>query len=166
MKKAIALLAALAANTASSQPVSFFADALTSGKSTMNAPVDATFSAAQQVIQQKTGSSGELQFIAWRIQKFTQQSKCGRVGFVAYQPSTGTAFPEIGGELNICEDGMPPLRECAAIGLVPVSAKCPDGSAPSDTKEVRDAISDAIKRGGLTYAQVSQMLKTNKGVQK
>lgn len=83
MKKAIALLAALAANTASSQPVSFFADALTSGKSTMNAPVDATFSAAQQVIQQKTGSSGELQFIAWRIQKFTQQSKCGRVGFVA-----------------------------------------------------------------------------------
>ena len=111
-------------------------------------------------MQQQAGDSGPIVVQAMRMQRFVQQARCGRVVFGMSQPSSHKAWPALGGELNICEDGLPPLRVCKDRPnvLVPASSNCRDGSAPQDTTEVASAISAALNRGGLT---VDQAKRTN-----
>jgi hypothetical protein len=53
-----------------------------------------------------------------------------------------------------CDDGTPPRRQCAGMpGLVAPDAKCQDGSAPSDTSEVKAAIAKAVAGGSDTAEQ-------------
>lgn len=166
--KKIAALAAFGALAAAvqAQPVSLFVEALQSGRASSPLPVDRPFKSGVAAIEARTGRHGQVEILAWRIERFTQQSKCGRIGFIPYQATSNSAFPEMGGELNICEDGMPPLRVCANVGLVPYTAKCPDGTAPQDTDEVKAAIAAALSRGGLTQQQVARQIQDAKGLKK
>ena len=109
-------------------------------------------------MQQQAGDSGPIVVQAMRLQRFVQQAHCGRVVFGMSQPSSHKAWPGLGGELNICEDGLPPLRVCKdrPNALVPPNSTCHDGAAPQDTVEVASAISAALNRGGLTVEQAKQ----------
>lgn len=166
--KKIAALAAFGAlaSIAQAQPVSFFVEALQNGRASAPLPADGPFKSGVTAIEARTGRQGSVEIVAWRIERFTQQAKCGRIGFIPHQAVSKTAFPEMGGELNICEDGMPPLRVCANVGLVPHSAKCPDGTAPQDTEEVKASIAAALARGGLTQQQVARQIQDAKGPKK
>ncbi len=165
-KLIIAVFLLSACGFCGAQPMSIFAEALLNGRATAPLPSDSVFNSGVQAIQSRTGKTGPVEVIAWRIERFTQQAHCGRVGFITFQPSSNTAFPEMGGELNVCEDGMPPLRLCPDIGLVPYSAKCKDGSAPSETAEVKEAIARALARGGLTREQVQKRTQSAQGEKK
>lgn len=148
-------------------PTSMFSQALTQAEVIEKIPSEPQFQAVRDAIAQKTGSRGDLEFVVKRMTRFTQQASCGRVAFWVSQPSSKTVWPQLGGELNICESGDPPLQECKGQGLVPHTAKCADGSSPRDTAEVQQAISDALKRGGLTHEQVRSLsTPPNKGKSK
>ena len=111
-------------------------------------------------IQAKTGSNGEITVSAVRVLRFSEQPNCGRVSFGLYQESTKTFWGQFGGQINICEDGSPPLRMCkqSPSRLVAVDATCADNSRPIDTPEVESAINDAVAKGGLTGTQIHNLL--------
>ena len=111
-------------------------------------------------IKAATGSQGEISLIVVRMLKFKQQATCGRISFAPYQESTKTYWGQVGGQINICQDGSPPLRACknAPSVLVPLDATCADNSRPVDTKEVADAINDAVAKGGLTGEEIHNRL--------
>lgn len=106
---------------------------------------------ARQAVERRTGSNAPLYIEAKRIVRFAQQPSCGRVVFIIAQPATHTAWQDMGGQLNICSDGEPPMRACrgAPDKLVPAEAACADGTRPVDTAEVNAAIQDAIRGGSL-----------------
>lgn len=138
-----------------------FAQALIDG--TASAPVPLLSKQLAPVIhalQAKTQDSGPIMIQAKRLFKFQQQSRCGRVIFTITQPSSDTVWP-IGGQLNVCEDGLPPWGICKDRPgiLVAPTELCLDKSAPQDTPEVAQAIKDALTNGDLSQAQVSQQLK-------
>ena len=164
--KTVSVAFAAMASFAHAQPISFFVEALQKGAASAPLPTEGPFKSGINAIVALTGKQGSIEILAWRIERFTQQANCGRVGFIPHQASSKTAFPEMGGELNICEDGMPPLRFCANLGLVPFSAKCPDGAAPQDTEEVKAAIAAALSRGGLSQQQVARQIQEIKGFKK
>lgn len=118
---------------------------------------------AANKIKNKTGSDGEVSVRAQRVIRFSEQPKCGRVTFALYQESSNTYWGQLGGQLNICVDGMPPLRVCKTDPkkLVLPSSICKDNSRPVDTTEVAVAIADAKKKGGLDVEQYRiKMMKT------
>jgi hypothetical protein len=146
--------------SATEAPNNVVVRALLSGSSLEPLPLSPEATKVIQVLQQQSGNPGPIAIAAWRLARFTQQEHCGRVAYALSQPSTKRVFTAFGGELNICEDGQPPLRECAAHPgvLVPATSRCTDGSAPQDTSEVAQAIRDAIARGGKTREQVREQL--------
>lgn len=115
---------------------------------------------ATQLIQQKTGSSGDVSLKVYRVTRFKSQPACGRVSFGLYQASTRTFWGQFGGQLNVCDDGTPPLKVCAGSPeLVLADRLCRDGSHPVDTAEVKQAIEDAKKAGGLSPEQLRDKLR-------
>ena len=84
---------------------------------------------------------------------FKQQPRCGRVQFALGQPTAKIVFAAFAGQMNVCEDGQPPLRTCPDRPgvLVPATGSCKDGRPPVDTEEVAVAIRAA---GGLTQEQM------------
>ncbi|OYU41900.1 MAG: hypothetical protein CFE44_27125, partial [Burkholderiales bacterium PBB4] len=90
-----------------------FTEALINGDAQTPLPNDRQFTGLKDLIQQRTGDSGDIIIKAFRIQKFKTQPNCGRVAFIIMQPSRNIAWPDLGGQLNICTDGQPPLRECS-----------------------------------------------------
>jgi hypothetical protein len=164
--KIVAVALAALATFAHAQPSSFLVEALQKGSASAPLPAEGPFKSGVSAIESRTGHQGSVEILAWRIERFTQQANCGRVGFIPHQPASKTAFPEMGGELNICDDGMPPLRFCAALGLVPFSARCPDGASPQDTDEVKAAIAAALTRGGLSQQQVARKIQEIRGLKK
>ena len=109
-------------------------------------------------IQASTGNTSPLEIRAQLLQRFTQQPNCGRIVFAVAQPASRTVWPQIGGQINICEDGLPPLRACPdkpAI-LVPPNAKCSNGRLAQDTPEVAKVIESALKSGNITSEQASK----------
>jgi hypothetical protein len=134
--------------------------ALINGTSFEPLPASPGYTKVIQVLQQQSGNAGAIALGAWRVARFTQQPTCGRVAYAMTQPDTKRVFTAFGGELNICEDGGPPLRECTSAPgvLVPANSRCADGSAPHDTAEVASAIQAALVRGGKTREQVQEML--------
>jgi len=105
-------------------------------------------------IKERTGSQGNITVEFVRIVRFTEQPRCGRVGYTLYQKSSNTAWGQFGGQLNVCEDGGPPLRLCKGSAvLVPANAQCEDGSWPAETAEVLAAMARAVADGSLTGEQ-------------
>lgn len=156
---ALAAIATCTSPCAQGIPSSVFMEALANGESSTPLPDVKPFDALIKAIKDKTGSDGQVLVKAFRVARFKEQSKCGRVAFIVAQPSSGLAWDDLGGQLNICEDGRPPLKRCnPGAGLIPGTDKCPDGSTPSDTEEVSDAIKKALASGGLTHEQVKEKL--------
>lgn len=135
--------------------------ALIKGVAKAPMPNDPYFASASKEIQKQTRSPGEVSMIAERLSWFRSQPTCGRVAFALYQASTNTSWGQLGGQLNICKDGTPPLRACRTRPdrLVLPDATCPDGAAPEDTLEVKQAIAKAVQNGGLTVEKVQQIVR-------
>ena len=78
--------------------------------------------------------------------------------------SSHAVFPQVGGQINICEDGLPPWRVCQAdpSKLVTPDTICQDGKAATDTPEVAQAIAQAQAKGGKTPEQLQAELKQSK----
>lgn len=137
--------------------------ALTKGSIKTPIPSDPYMASAAKLIQTKTGSPGEVSMIAQRVTWFKSQPSCGRVAFALYQASTNTSWGQLGGQLNICKDGTPPLRVCRARPdrLILPDGTCPDGSAPEDAPEIKAAIQRAVSAGGLTVEKVQEIVRAD-----
>jgi hypothetical protein len=150
---AIALLWPIAA-LAQISPDAPMARALRDGRASALLPDGKAMDAAVEFIRAHTGSKGDVTIEFFRMNHFDSQNTCGRVAFGLYQASTKTFWGQFGGQLNVCEDGSPPLRECKGMrGLVRPDAQCPDGTAPVDTAEIKAAISKALAGGSMSAAQ-------------
>lgn len=137
-----------------------FVRALRDGHATMVMPVEEPFARVVRDLQSKTANAGAIELQATRIARFKQQPLCGRVMFVVAQPATKIAWSDMGGQLNICESGNPPMRVCDEHPevLVEPAFLCIGGKSPHDTHEVSSAIAQAIKDGGLSREQVRAQL--------
>lgn len=142
-------------------PESVLTQAVVEGKA--SAPLDdnGQFSTAIAAIKNKTGNDGAVMIYAARVLAFSQQPRCARVAYVIAQPDAHLAWPDMGGQLNICEDGQPPLRMCGGHPdrLVLANSLCPDRSTPVDTPEVAAAIQAAIAAGGMTPEDAATMVR-------
>lgn len=153
---ALGLAGMLASSAAAGQTLApnVFADALINGRAT--APVPQRAGQASKVLarlQTISGSTEPVSIIAARVTRFTQQPHCGRVQFAFGQPQAHVIFKAFAGQMNVCEDGQPPLRVCPdRLGvLVPAAATCANGRPPVDTDEVAAAIRGA---GGMTHDEM------------
>lgn len=147
-----------------------FAQALIDGTASAPIPANEQLYGWIQEIKAHTHDAGPIMIQAKRLLRFKQQPRCGRILFSVTQPSSGVVLP-IGGQLNVCEDGSPPLRSCKdrPDRLVLPQERCRDGSEPQDTPEVDKAIKDALANGDLSQKQVEQQLKdaaTREGAKK
>jgi hypothetical protein len=121
---------------------------------TANAPLPESQLAQSiaQRIKAKTGSQGDVTVEAVRIERFVSQPACGRVAYGFFQQSSKTFWGQFGGQLNVCDDGTAPLRQCKG-SLVPADMQCKDGTMPRDTPEIEASIKKAIIGGSLTAEQ-------------
>lgn len=154
------VLAAIALHASAAETEkSVFVDALVN--KTATAPISSfpAIEASVREIQALTGNAAPLEIRAQLLQRFSEQPKCGRVAFAVAQPATKTFWPQMGGQLNICEDGLPPLRMCPdrPSVLVPPNSKCANGQIAQDTPEVAKAIESALKSGNITSEQASKL---------
>ena len=135
-----------------------FVDALRNGDANVPAPGTGLFDGALRSLQDQSGNPGQIFVKAKRVARFVQQAHCGRVAFALWQPASNHAWPALGGQLNICEDGQPPLRVCddRPNVLVPHTSLCRDKSAPHDTAEVAAVIASALAAGDITPQQAQQ----------
>ena len=144
-------------------PASIFTEALIKGHASVELPNDDQFKPLVQTIRDRTGSNGQIIVFAKLVTRFKEQPTCGRVAFLVSQPSAHIAWNDLGGQLNICIDGLPPKRMCNSHPgqLYPAGAACPDGTPALDTLEVADAIKRALATGGLSNEQVKAKVKQN-----
>ena len=148
----LALLPAVA--HAQVAPDSPMVRALREGRATAPLPGSRGARLVAQKIMEQTGSTDEVTVEFLRIVRFEAQSSCGRVAFGLYQKSSNTFWGQFSGQMNICEDGMPPRRQCnGQAGLVPADTLCRDGSYPTQTAEIKAAIAKSIADGSLTGGQ-------------
>lgn len=145
-----------------------FVSALKTGASSAPLPAGGQFGPAIKSLQTMTGDAGPLTIEVRRVARFQQQARCGRVAFIIVQPSTKRGWPELGGQLNICEDGTPPWRVCKEQPnvLVTPDQQCPDKSASVDTPEVTQAIQAALASGSLSEDQIRKRLTEDAAKQK
>ena len=129
-----------------------FSRAIVDGAASAPVPDLPEFKNAIKVVETRTGSDAPLVIYARRVIRFSHQPRCGRVVFIIGQPATHTAWKDMGGQLNICDNGDPPLRMCksAPNKLVPFDAACAGGASPVDTPEVSAAIHEAVSEGSVT----------------
>jgi hypothetical protein len=150
------LLALLLPTAAYAQisPDSPLVQALREGRATAPLPESGGAQLVARKIREKTGSPGEVTVEFVRIVRFETQPRCGRVGYGLYQKSSNTFWGQFGGQMNICDDGAPPQRQCKGQPeLVAANTQCQDGSQPVDTAELNTAIAKAVAGGSLTGAQ-------------
>ena len=155
----LALIALLPASDAYADPLAnVLVRALIEGNAVEPLPARPEYSQVMRMLQQQAGDDGPIAIRAARLVRFEQQPRCGRIVYALSQPSSRRVWSDLGGQLNMCEDGQPPLRQCAAKPgtLVPPDSKCADNSAPQDTPEVAKAIQNAIAHGSLTREQLVQ----------
>lgn len=135
-----------------------FVRALVDGRAMAPVPDTPLFGPALEQLKRQAGGEGPIVIQAMRIVRFEGQAHCGRVVFGFAQPSSHKAWADLGGQLNICEDGQAPLRICGGEPrvLVPANRRCRDKSAPIDTPEVAAAIQAALVGGNITGQQVKE----------
>ena len=138
-----------------------FVAALKEGKATAPPPQNPLTASAIKKLQERTGSNGPVTMVAFRIARFQSQPKCGRVGFGLLQESTHSFWGQFGGQLNVCEDGTPPLKMCRGkpAQLVLADHECADKTRPVDTAEVEQAIKKAMASGSMTIEQFRASMK-------
>ena len=154
-----AMSAAMASASPASDALSFgevFVQALVHGRASQPMPANAVLAQRVAQMQSQSGDSGPIVVQAMRVVRFVQQSRCGRVVFGFSQRLSHKGW--LGGQLNICEDGLPPLRVCAdrPTVLVPSASRCRDNSSPVDTAEVAAAIASALANGDLSPEQARE----------
>lgn len=151
-----AMLAFSVSAMSQGMPTSVFTEALTKGQASVELPNDQQFAPLVQAIRGRTGSNGQIMVFAKLITRFKEQPTCGRVAFLVSQPSAHIAWDDLGGQLNICQDGLPPKKMCKSHPghFYSVGASCPDGTPAQDTAEVEAAIKQALATGGLSNEQV------------
>ena len=135
--------------------------ALIEGQAQAPFPKEKGFERIEEMLKQRTHNSGEIIIQFQRISRFKEQAHCGRISMYAAQPATKSVWPEIGGDLNICDNGYPPLRICPEQPkiLVTPDVNCQGGKSPVDTAEVKAAIANSLAHGGLTAEQANQKVK-------
>lgn len=145
---------------ADTEYVNVFTEALINGEARSPLQDQAELQAAVKHLQEQAQNSSPLIIQVRRVKRFQQQPKCGRIAFFITQPDSGSLWPDIGGQLNICEDGTPPQRVCANKPdvLISSSEKCSDNTEPQDTLEIKEAIRVALDEGGLNQEQVKNRL--------
>ena len=165
MKLPIALSCILLCTTASAQsagaPASnAFVEALVTGHGHSPFPEGPAFASVLAALHRQTGDAGLIVVNAERVARFASQPHCGRVAYVVAQPSSHAVWSNLGGQLNLCEDGLPPLRQCHGRPgtLVPPTRRCADGSTPEDTPEVAAAIRASFERGYISADEARQRL--------
>jgi len=154
-------LAQSSANAAPDGPQSVLTLALANGSASAQLDDNGQYAIAISAIHQRTGDLGPVVVLARRIVSFKEQQRCGRVAFIVAQPSSSIAWTDMGGELNICDDGDPPLRTCKANPgkLVLAESACADGSSPVDTPEVAAAIKNAVAAGGMVPREAARRVR-------
>jgi hypothetical protein len=160
----VAAQAIQAAQAANFADANLFVQALVEGSANAApASTDATEPVFQR-LRASTGNPGPFLMVAKRLVRFEQQSKCGRVVFMLTQPGAHRGWPDIGGQLNICENGSPPWRVCKKqpTVLVPHDQACSDATPSVDTPEVAKAVATALANGGLSQAQVLKRMNEEK----
>lgn len=142
-------------------PQSVLTLALADGSASAKLDDNGQYAVAISAIHKRTGDNGPVVVLARRIVKFKEQPRCGRVAFIVAQPSSNIAWSDMGGELNICDDGNPPLRACKGNPgkLVLADSACADGSSPVDTPEVAAAIKNAAASGGLGPREAARRVR-------
>lgn len=155
------VLAQSLAIAATDGPQSVLTLALANGSASAKLDDNGQYAVAISAIHKRTGDSGPVVVLARRVVEFKDQPRCGRVAFVVAQPSSNVAWSDMGGELNICDDGNPPLRICKANPgkLVLADSACADGSSPVDTPEVAHAIKNAAAAGGLDPHEAARRVR-------
>lgn len=104
-------------------------------------------------IQRRTSSGGEITVEFFRIVRFQSQPHCGRVAYALFQQSSQSYWPQLGGQINVCDNGSPPLRICPGSPvLVGASTRCLDGSMPVDTDEIKSAIASGTNARAIASA--------------
>lgn len=162
MKKIMLSMLAAVSFYASAQgvPINVLVQALRDGQATQSLQGDRRYARLIQTVQSKTGSTGDVIVAARLLKRFDQQPKCGRVVFAIAQPSTRTYWADMGGQLNICESGSPPLKVCREKTEILVSpySVCERGSTPIDSPEVERAIHEAIFSGSMSQDELIKRL--------
>ncbi|PTT91012.1 hypothetical protein DBR42_04705 [Pelomonas sp. HMWF004] len=160
------VLAPLAARAQliSGAQMNVFTTAVIAGQAAAPLPEAGPTAKAIQTLKSMSHDDGPIYIEAKLVTRFVQQPKCGRLAFQVTQPSSGKSWPQLGGQMNICEDGTPPKQVCKAdpTKLVTAEIRCPDLSAPQNTPEVDRAIQTALAGGQQTGAQISQQLLNQK----
>ena len=133
-----------------------FTDALINGRGESELQVTPGLQKFAAELQQVLGSSKPLIVRAALVNRFASQSRCGRIAF-SVETAEGRTFKGLGGHLNVCEDGLPPLQECeGSTALVPPGHMCANGKSAKFTQEVQDAIRASIKAGDATSDQLEK----------
>lgn len=157
MKRSTILLLAVTLQVsaqAQMSPDSPLVQALRNGHASTALPESQGAQLVAQKIQQQSKSQGDVTVAFVRIARFTSQPRCGRVGYALFQASSNTYWPQFGGQMNVCDDGAPPLRSCkGSTALVPAESQCTDGTFPVDTPEIKAAIAKAVEGGSMTGEQ-------------
>ncbi|MDF0506650.1 hypothetical protein POK33_38515 [Burkholderia cenocepacia] len=155
------VLAQSFANAATDGPQSVLTLALANGSATAKLDDNGQYAEAIAAIHKRTGDNGPVVVLARRVVEYKEQPRCGRVAFIVSQPSSNIAWSDMGGELNICDDGNPPLRTCKGNPgkLVLPDSACADGSSPVDTPEVAAAIENAATAGGLDPREAARRVR-------
>ena len=135
---------------------SIFVEALVNGSATMPLEDQPELKNLTSQLMRATKSDSPVQINAFLKKRFTQQKHCGRIVFFISQ--NGKWWRQLGGQLNICEDGLPPWKTCDDKKLVPFGEMCPNGAPPHNTAEIQAAISEALDQGGLSYQTVRSQL--------
>jgi len=147
MMRLVAWLLALLPAVAHAQvaPDSPMVRALREGRAAAPLPGSRGARLVARKIMEQTGSADEVTVEFLRVARFDAQPHCGRVAFGLYQRSSNTVWGQFGGQMNICEDGTPPRRQCTGQpGLVAADTLCQDGSYPTETAEIKAAIAKAV----------------------
>ena len=137
------------------------AHALMEGSAQMQFGQDPQSQAQKKFIFDKTGEESYIGI--YRLFRFKQQSQCGRVLVVPVLEKSHKAIRNMALQLNICEDGKPPLQTCNGKDLVFPDYLCPNGGRPHFTKEVQASVDKAQADGGVDLEHAMQAFKASEG---
>jgi hypothetical protein len=155
----IALLGASCVLALGETPTNLFLDALTQGHSSALLPKSQINDKVIEMLRDRSQSSGPIFQEAFLMYRFKEQPHCGRLEFFITQPSSQSVWREMGGQLNLCENGEAPMQLCTKGMLIPNGLTCPDKTKPVDTDEIKESIKRAVAQGSLTPALLHQKLK-------
>ena len=91
--------------TVAQTPTNLFLDALTQGHSSALLLKSKINDKVIEMLRDRTQSSGLIVQEAFLLYRFKEQPHCGRIEFFITQPASQSVWREMGGQLNLCENG-------------------------------------------------------------